>query len=204
MIRISRAIENDRPGTDSEREIYRQYNYSNTIARNDVELEKAEKLFDAVDLHSGIDSTLLILQHRLSATENSPEIRAIREYGNLPLITCYPSQLNQVFLNIINNAIDAIRHNPECSQEPEIRICTEACDRERIRIAIANTDSTILPRIQSRIFEPFFTTKSVGRGTGLGLFVSYSIVQKHGGILKVRSHPKAGTEFEIILPHECA
>lgn len=159
-----------------------------------------ESLSKAVDLHSGIDSTLLILRHRLQKIGNSPEIQVICDYGQLPLITCYPSQLNQVFLNIINNAIDAIRENPECSDKPEIRIRTETLDQERVCIAIANTDSQIPEEIQGRIFDPFFTTKPVGSGTGLGLFVSYSIIQKHGGTLKLTSPSSGGTEFVISLP----
>ena len=140
------------------------------------------------------------MQHRLLASENQPEVRVIKEYGNLPLVTCNPSQLNQVFLNIINNAIDAITDNPQSSQHPEIRIRTGVIDREWLRIAIANTDSTIPVSLQERIFEPFFTTKPVGRGPGLGLFVCYSIIQQHRGTLTVRSQPTEGTEFEIVLP----
>ncbi|NEQ55302.1 MAG: GHKL domain-containing protein, partial [Leptolyngbya sp. SIO3F4] len=156
----------------------------------------------AVDIHSGIDSTLLIVQHRLSARGKLPTISIIREYGNLPAITCYPSQLNQVFLNIINNAIDAIRENLNCGAKPTIRIRTEALERQQIRITITNTDSTIPQAIQKRIFEPFFTTKLVGDGTGLGLFVSYSIIQNHGGTLTVHSQPETETAFEILLPHD--
>ncbi|WP_445633572.1 histidine kinase [Nostoc sp. DSM 114161] len=166
--------------------------------RNFSRLDEAE--IKAVNLHSGIESTLLILQHRLQASTNKPEVRVIKEFGNLPLVNCYPSQLNQVFLNIINNAIDAIRDNPQSSEKPEIRIRTEVIDSERLRIAIANTDSTIPVNIQNRIFDPFFTTKAAGRGIGLGLFVSYSIIQQHDGTLSVRSSPTDGTEFEILLP----
>jgi signal transduction histidine kinase len=166
--------------------------------RNFSRLDEAQ--IKAVDLHSGIESTLLILQHRLPASGNQPEVRVIKEYGKIPLVTCYPSQLNQVFLNIINNAIDAIRDNPDISENPKIRIRTEVIDGKRLRIAITNTDSTIPVSLQDRIFEPFFTTKPVGRGQGLGLFVSYSIIQQHGGSLTARSHPTEGTEFEIFLP----
>ena len=160
-----------------------------------------ESAIKAVDIHSGIESTLLILQNRLQGSENHREIKIIKEYcHNLPKITCYPSELNQVFLNIINNGIDAIRDNPQSNKAGEIRICTQGIDEGWISIGIANTDSTIPVNIQERIFEPFFTTKPVGRGTGLGLFVSYSIVQKHGGIMNVYSNPEDGTEFEIVLP----
>ncbi len=163
-----------------------------------------ESSIKPVDLHSGIESTLLILQHRFQGSENKCEIRVVKEYGNLPTITCYPSQLNQVFLNIINNAIDAIRDNFQSGENPEIRIRTEVIDSKWVRIAIANTDSIIPVNIQERVFDPFFTTKPVGRGTGLGLFVSYSIIQNHGGTLSVRSQLGQGTEFEIMLPHKSA
>ena len=164
-----------------------------------------ESAIKAVDVHTGIESTLLILQNRLQGSENQKEIKIIKEYcHNLPKITCYPSELNQVFLNIINNGIDGIRDNPQSSEVPEIRIRTQGIDDGWISIGIANTDSTIPVNIQERIFEPFFTTKPVGSGTGLGLFVSYSIVQKHGGIVNVYSKPEEGTEFEIVLPLQCA
>ena len=154
-----------------------------------------------VDIHKGIDSTLLLVHHRLSGTGKLPEIEIITDYGDIPSITCYPSQLNQVFLNIINNAIDAIRGNPDCSQHPEIRIQTMALEEKQARISISNSDSTIPQDIQKNIFDPFFTTKSVGEGKGLGLFVSYSIVQKHRGTLTVCSQPGDGVNFEITLPY---
>ncbi|WP_242051545.1 ATP-binding sensor histidine kinase [Nostoc sp. FACHB-280] len=166
--------------------------------RNFSRLDEAE--IKAVDLHSGIESTLLLVQHRLQKSENHPEIQVIKNYGNLPLVTCYPSQLNQVFLNIINNAIDAIRDHLQSSEQPQIRIFTEVIENEKLRIAIANTHSFIPESLYNRIFEPFFTTKPVGQGKGLGLSVSYSIIQQHNGTLTVRSLPKTETEFEIILP----
>ncbi len=161
-----------------------------------------ESAIKTVDLHSGIESTLLILQHRFQDPENQHQIRVVKEYGNTPNITCYPSQLNQVFLNIINNAIDAIGDNSQSSESPEILIRTEVIDSKWVRITIANTGSPIPLSIQEKIFEPFFTTKPVGRGTGLGLFVSYSIIQKHGGTLTVHSQPGEKTKFEIIIPQE--
>ncbi|MBD2494397.1 ATP-binding sensor histidine kinase [Nostoc sp. FACHB-280] len=177
---------------------------SNRISQIVLSLRNFSRLDEAgikaVDLHSGIESTLLILQHRLQDSAIQPEVEIVKEYGKLPLVNCYPSHLNQVFLNIINNAIDAIRDNRQCSENPQIRIRTEVIENHRLRIAIANTDSTIPVHIQNRIFEPFFTTKPFGRGTGLGLFVSYSIIQQHGGTLSVRSQPNEETEFEIILP----
>ncbi|MBD2302910.1 ATP-binding sensor histidine kinase [Nostoc sp. FACHB-190] len=166
--------------------------------RNFSRLDEAE--IKAVDLHSGIESTLLLVQHRLQKSANSPEIQVIKNYGNLPLVTCYPSQLNQVFLNIINNAIDAIRAHPQNSEQPQIRIFTEVIENAKLKIAIANTHSFIPESLHNRIFEPFFTTKSVGQGKGLGLSVSYSIIQQHKGTLTVRSQPNTETEFEIVLP----
>ena len=153
-----------------------------------------------VDIHTGMDSTLLILQHRLQALENKAEIVVVKNYNNLPKIMCSARQLNQVFLHLIDNAIDAIRDNPHCSDKPEIRISTEVVDKEWVRIVIANTDSVIPKSLQKRIFDPFFTTKSIGSGTGLGLFVSHSIIQKHDGILSVHSKPREGTKFEILIP----
>ncbi|MBD2213892.1 AAA family ATPase [Nostoc linckia FACHB-104] len=159
-----------------------------------------ESPIKAVDLHSGIESTLLILQNRLQAYKHQPEIQLIKEYGNLPAVTCYPGQLNQVFLHILNNAIDAIREAGNNITQPQIRIRTEVVENEQIKIAIANTSSFIPLHIQQRIFEPFFTTKPIGRGTGLGLFVSYSIIKKHGGNITVNSLPKQETEFVISIP----
>ncbi|BAY90621.1 MULTISPECIES: trifunctional serine/threonine-protein kinase/ATP-binding protein/sensor histidine kinase [unclassified Tolypothrix] len=159
-----------------------------------------ESPIKAVDLHSGIESTLLILQNRLQADKHQPEIQLIKEYGNLPPITCYPGQLNQVFLHILNNAIDAIREGDKNIEQPKIRIRTEVVEHEQIKIAIANTSSFIPLHIQQRIFEPFFTTKPIGKGTGLGLFVSYSIIKKHGGNITINSLPQQETEFVISIP----
>ncbi|MBD2166854.1 AAA family ATPase [Calothrix membranacea FACHB-236] len=159
-----------------------------------------ESPIKAVDLHSGIESTILILQNRLQAYKHQPEIQLIKEYSNLPPVTCYPGQLNQVFLHILNNAIDAVREAGKNIEQPQIRIRTEVVENEQIKIAIANTSSFIPLHIQQRIFEPFFTTKPIGRGTGLGLFVSYSIIKKHGGNITVNSLPQQETEFVISIP----
>ncbi|MEL6471080.1 MAG: response regulator [Cyanobacteria bacterium J06623_4] len=153
-----------------------------------------------VDIHSGIESTLLLLQHRLTASDTQPQISVKRDYSDLPTITCYAGQLNQVFLNIINNAIDAIRESPDSQTTPEIRICTRVLDNGLIHISIANTGIPIPQENQNRIFDPFFTTKPVGRGKGLGLFVSYSIIQEHGGSITASSQPGQATSFEITLP----
>lgn len=160
-----------------------------------------ESALKTVDLHSGIDSTLLLLQNRLQASDNQPEVQVVKEYGNLPPITCYPSQLNQAFLHIINNGIDAIRDNAQSTENPEIRIRTEVIDNDQIRIAIADNGIGIPEAIQARIFDPFFTTKPIGKGTGMGMSISYQIiVEKHQGKLECFSNPRQGTEFIIQIP----
>ena len=162
-------------------------------------LDEAEK--KSVDIHEGIDSTLLILQHRLKATLDNPGIEVIKEYSDIPRVECYAGQLNQVFMNILSNAIDALENQPE----PRIiTIRTEARKEGKtgkIAICIADNGSGIPEAIRSKIFDPFFTTKSVGNGTGLGLSISYKIVvEKHGGALKCISELGQGTEFWIEIP----
>jgi signal transduction histidine kinase len=182
--------------------------------RNFSRLDEAE--MKAVDIHTGIDSTLLILQHRLKATSKRPEIRVFKEYSQLPEVECYAGQLNQVFMNILANAIDALEEGHRASSEergeepqspvrhppyPAIRIRTELLDGERAAIRISDNGAGIPESIKMRIFDPFFTTKPVGSGTGLGLSISYQIVvEKHKGSLSCLSAPGEGTEFVIQLP----
>ncbi len=163
--------------------------------RNFSRLDEAE--LKPVDIHSGIDSTLLILQHRLKANDKHPEIAVIKEYAEMPLVNCYASQLNQVFMNLLSNAIDAVSQpNPT----PAIRIRTEI-NLESVLIRIADNGAGMSPEVKARIFDPFFTTKPVGSGTGLGLSISYSIVvEKHGGTLSCTSTSQ-GTEFVIEIPY---
>ena len=151
-----------------------------------------------VDIHEGIENTLLLLQQRLKSCHGHTGISAIKKYGDLPLVECYPGQLNQVFMNLLTNAIDAI----ECLPQPgAITIYTQMLDSHRVLIKIADTGLGMTPTVQSRIFDPFFTTKPVGKGTGLGLSISYQIiVQHHKGQLKCISEPGKGTEFEIEIP----
>ncbi|MEO1373577.1 MAG: PAS domain S-box protein [Cyanobacteria bacterium J06635_10] len=166
--------------------------------RNFSRLDEAQ--FKAVDIHEGIDSTLMILQHRLKAKPNFPEIEIVRVYATLPLIDCYPSQLNQVFMNILANAIDALQSQKSLSV-PQIQIHTLLLNNNRIAIHISDNGSGIPPHIQSKLFDPFFTTKEVGKGTGLGLSISYQIVvNKHGGNLSCKSIHGVGTEFIIEIP----
>lgn len=164
-----------------------------------------ESAIKQVDLHSGIDSTLLILQHRFRANGQEPEIQVIKDYAQLPLVNCYASAMNQVFMNLISNSIDALRQvpnkNSKLEKEPTLRIQTSLGDAENVLIRIADNGEGIDPALVHKIFEPFFTTKPVGQGTGLGLSVSYStIVEKHKGMLSIHSIPGEGTECTIDLP----
>ncbi|HLO88421.1 MAG TPA: GAF domain-containing protein [Nostocaceae cyanobacterium] len=165
-------------------------------------LDEAE--MKPVDLHEGIDSTLLILQHRLHPVNNHCDIEVIKEYGELPLVACYAAQMNQVFMNVLNNAIDALEKSftdKIKNDKPKIWIRTKITENELIQICIADNGCGIPQGMESRIFEPFFTTKQPGQGTGLGLSISYQIVvEKHGGEIKCISEPGKGSEFYIEIP----
>ncbi len=153
-----------------------------------------------VDIHEGIDSTLMILQNRLKGARDSPRVEVIKDYGTLPKVECYAGQLNQVFMNIINNGIDALLE-AEDNDTREIRIHTEVKDSDWIVIAIADNGPGMTQETRQRIFDPFFTTKPVGSGTGLGLSISYQIViEQHGGQLKCISVPGEGAQFFIEIP----
>ncbi len=159
----------------------------------------------AVDIHEGLDSTLLLLQHRLRKERKFPEIKVIKQYGNLPLVTCYASQLNQVFFNLLNNAIDAIDSGLEKGitelSSPTIWINTELTAYKTVKIQIKDNGIGIDEKVRSRLFNPFFTTKPVGQGSGLGLVTSYEIVvEKHKGELRCNSLPGQGAEFTIEIP----
>lgn len=177
--------------------------------RNFSRLDEAE--MKAVDLHEGIDSTLLLLQHRLRENTDRPSITLQKCYGTLPPVECYPSQLNQVFMNLLSNAIDAVEHQLELSIDsetgvptgtfiPEISIITEV-QEDCAYIRIQDNGGGISPEIQARLFDPFFTTKPVGKGTGLGLSISHQIVvETHSGRLLCQSTPGKGTEFCVVVP----
>ena len=164
--------------------------------------------FKPADIHEGLDSTLLILQHRLTAKPDAPDIEVIKSYGQLPLVEGYPGQLNQVLMNLLANAIDALddaarQHNKENrpAQSGNIWISTRRKDEHWVQIAIADNGLGMPESVATSIFEPFFTTKPVGKGTGLGLSISYQIVtEKHNGKLWVDSTPGKGTKFMIELP----
>lgn len=162
----------------------------------------------AVDIHEGIDSTLLILGSRLKSTSERPDIRIVREYGSLPRVDCYPSQLNQVVMNLIANALDAFEEaaekrsdQPRADSPDTIWITTDVVDARWVRIAIADNGPGMSKAVLLKLFDPFFTTKPVGKGTGLGLSISYQIiVEKHRGRLSCESQVGEGSRFVIQLP----
>jgi signal transduction histidine kinase len=168
--------------------------------RNFSRLDEAE--VKSVDLHAGIDSTLVLLVHRLQADGTKPEIKVVKDYGDLPLVNCHPSQLNQVFMNILVNAIDALEEAAKHKAlTPTITILTEVTQHNSVQITIADNGPGIAEEIRAQIFDSFFTTKDVNKGTGLGLAISHQIVvKKHGGQLICRSTPTQSTEFVIELP----
>ncbi|MEW5856701.1 MAG: PAS domain S-box protein [Cyanobacteriota bacterium] len=186
--------------------------------RNFSRHDQAEKKF--VNIHEGIDNTLRLLQDRLKATASHPAIEVVKEYSDLPSVECYAGQFNQVLMNILNNAIDALEEaeahrgrgaeenlvdSPQLPDSPVpvscIRICTEVKDSERIAIRIADNGPGMNEEVRRKLFDPFFTTKPVGAGTGLGLSISYQIVvEQHGGQLTCVSEPGKGAEFLIEIP----
>jgi len=175
--------------------------------RNFSRLDEAH--IKPVDIHEGIKSSLMILQNRLHTRAARPEIQVIEEYSNLPLVECYAGELNQVFINILSNAIDALKeYNKQRSLE-DIRACPLAItirtfmleEKSRVVIQILDNGLGMTANVKDRIYEPFFTTKPLGEGTGLGLYISYQIiVEKHGGALKCFSEVGQGAEFWIEIP----
>ena len=160
----------------------------------------------ACNIHDGIDSTLMILKHRLKANETYPEIQVIREYGDLPEISCYAGQLNQVFMNLLSNAIDALEESNHGRNYQEITnkiiIITELSNGEKhVMVRIRDNGTGIGIDLQKKVFDYLFTTKGVGKGTGLGLAIAKQIiVEKHQGSISFTSELGQGTEFIIILP----
>ena len=167
-----------------------------------------ESELKAVDIHEGIDNTLLILQHRLKNKPGCPDIQVIFDYDSLPLVECYPGQLNQVFMNILTNAIDAIeeanakRNYSEIKENPsQISIQTSLIDSNWIKISISDNGIGMSESVRKHIFDPFFTNKAIGKGTGLGMSISYQIViEKHRGRLDCFSTSGEGTTFVIQIP----
>ncbi|HSF73686.1 MAG TPA: ATP-binding protein [Microcoleus sp.] len=174
--------------------------------RNFARVDEAEK--KPVNIHEGIESTLLILQHLTKEKPGNSAIKFIKNYGSLPKVECYAGQLNQVFMNIINNAVDALREREQNSSLDEIEanpiqmtITTSIISENWARISIKDNGFGMNEAVKSKIFDPFFTTKPVGHGTGLGLSISYQIVvDKHGGRLECISAIGEGTELAIEIP----
>jgi signal transduction histidine kinase len=180
-----------------------------TSLRNFSRLDEAA--VKQVNIHEGIESTLLILKNRLNATTYRPEIEVIKSYDDLPFIQCHAGQINQVLMNLFSNAIDAL--NEKAEQQSirdfsinnqtayQIKIKTKAINLDWISISIQDNGSGICEAVKSKIFDPFFTTKPVGKGTGLGLSISYKIItDKHNGRLLCLSEPGKGTEFRTEIP----
>jgi two-component system, NtrC family, sensor kinase len=201
---LSKLLQSMKVGTDRIRQIV-------LSLRNFSRLDESD--FKAVDLHEGIDNTLLILQHRLKSSPDRATIEIVKDYVQLPLVECYPGPLNQVFMNLITNAIDALEKSMHqlkaANQSPSSCtiwistqiISTQVESENRVRITIADNGSGMSETVRSRIFNPFFTTKPVGKGTGLGLSISYQIVtEKHHGTMICDSQPGAGTKFVIEIP----
>lgn len=158
----------------------------------------------SVNIHDGIDSTLMILQHRLKSTSTSSTIEIIKDYGKLPLVECYAGQLNQVFMNLLSNAIDALEESIENGQihiSPTIKISTTLINDKEMMIQISDNGIGIPEEILHKLFDPFFTTKPVGKGTGMGLSISYQIVvDKHSGKLECVSEVGKGSTFNVTIP----
>ncbi|MCY7381161.1 MAG: response regulator [Microcoleus sp. CAN_BIN18] len=174
-----------------------------------------EEKYKPVNIHEGIDNTLVILQHRLNKANNADDIEVIKHYSQLPKVTCYASQLNQVFMNLLTNAIDALETQPSprkitistsvsydseaAVHNPDSKLVTQ--NSQSVVIHIADNGCGMCEAVRHRIFDPFFTTKPVGRGTGLGLAISHDIVvEKHGGKISCICAPGGGTEFILQIP----
>ncbi|MEM7713681.1 MAG: ATP-binding protein, partial [Cyanobacteria bacterium P01_A01_bin.68] len=167
--------------------------------RNYSRLDEAE--YKEVDIHEGIDNTLLILQHRLKSNPTQAEIQINKQYTQIPLVQCYAGKLNQVFMNLLSNAIDALEKLRISNTSAHIYISTQVIDENWVRICIADNGMGIKQEVRGNIFDPFFTTKPVGKGTGLGLSVSYQIiVETHKGKIFCDSELGKGTKFIVEIP----
>jgi len=194
---VPRLLESMRRGTERIKKIV-------LSLRNFARMDESE--YKAVDLHEGIESTLMILENRLNEQVHRPTINIIREYENLPLVECYAGQLNQVFINILLNAIDSFDEPKQDAnlledQKNFIRIITSVVDDQYAVIRFIDNGSGIAEADQKRLFDPFFTTKPVGKGTGMGLAIAYqTVTERHGGTLECISAVGQGSEFIIRIP----
>jgi len=196
---LPKAMSSMQVGADRIREIVRSLR--NFSRKDDSQMSK-------VNLHEGIEGTLLILQSRLKARGNYPEIAVIKDYGNLPLVECYAGKINQVFMNLIGNAIDAIEEYNERrplaevkANRSKIKIRTEVQNSNAV-IRISDNGPGMPEEVSQQLFQAFFTTKPADKGTGLGLSISYKVVQEHGGKLSCVSALGHGAEFIIEIPIE--
>ncbi|WP_413200650.1 sensor histidine kinase, partial [Nostoc piscinale] len=171
--------------------------------RNFSRLDEAD--MKPVDIHEGIDNSLMLLQPRFKGKTETNVIQVIKNYGQLPLVNCYASQMNQVFMNILSNAIDALhemmKERSQLLTAPQITITTQAINHDWVRISIHDNGIGINEAVKPRIFDPFFTTKPVGGGTGIGLTTSYQIVvEQHKGKIECVSESGKGAEFILEIP----
>jgi signal transduction histidine kinase len=184
---LTKVLNSMRIGTERVRDIV-------ISLRNYSRLDEA--IVKQVDIHEGLNSTLLILNHRLKSG-----FAVLKNYGSLPPITCSPAQLNQVFTNIISNALDAMEDMEDRNSHlKQLTITTRTLSAGQVQISIQDNGPGIPPEIKTKIFDPFFTTKAVGKGTGLGLGICFKIIEQHQGEITVHSEPGQGTEFLITLP----
>ncbi|MEM9245307.1 MAG: ATP-binding protein, partial [Cyanobacteria bacterium P01_F01_bin.153] len=178
-----KIIESMKSGTERIRDIV-------LSLRNFARLDESS-LKDA-DLHEGVESTLLILGHR------AKNVEIVRNYGDLPLVKCHAAQINQVFMNILHNALDAVEEVE--LEAPRIIIQTQQINRDYVSVKIENNGPPIPKAIQNKLFNPFFTTKPIGKGTGIGLGICYQIIDKHHGTINVESGAESGAAFTVKLP----
>jgi signal transduction histidine kinase len=196
---LAKILQSVQVGSDRIREIV-------LSLRNFSRLDEAE--FKCVDLHQGIENTLMILQHRLKVAHDRPEIQIIKTFEILPEVECYAGQINQVFMNLLSNAVDALEEGNQgrsfqdlTLQPNRIEIHTHQSGHNQVQITISDNGTGIPEAIRSRLFDPFFTTKPVGKGTGLGLSISYQVItEKHHGQLWCEENPGGGTRFVIQIP----
>lgn len=195
---LPRLVGSMRVGTERIQEIVRSLRNFSRLDESDLK---------SVDVHQGLENTLVILQHRLKASGDCAEVNVVRSYSDLPLLECYAGQLNQVFTNILANSIDALEEKRKrvsdglTDEAPEITIETKRVGLDRICISIADNGEGMPESVRNRVFDPFFTTKDIGVGTGLGMSISYQIVtERHGGQLSCDSGLGQGARFEIELP----
>jgi two-component system, NtrC family, sensor kinase len=196
---LTKILQSIKVGSDRIREIV-------LSLRNFSRLDEAE--FKGVDLHQGIENTVMILQHRLKVAHDRPEIQIVKKFEILPEVECYAGQINQVFMNLLSNAVDALEEGNQgrsfqdlTTQPNVIEIHTHQSDKNQVQITISDNGTGIPEEIRSRLFDPFFTTKAVGKGTGLGLSISYQVItEKHRGKLWCEDNPGGGTRFVIQIP----